>query len=148
MSEENVLNRLKLWVKSEKEPSRASFVFAIIANIILIYVVNQIPYWNLSFIASSWIQTLWILNLSLIITIMGNFLFLLYNPKWFRSLVQIVMNVFVFLAIQTLYTVFPFTLSSTMAMVVVILLILMMVGVFIAILVEVVKLVVTLTPSQ
>ncbi|HMK53894.1 MAG TPA: hypothetical protein VK444_03850 [Methanobacteriaceae archaeon] len=153
MSEEiipkkTILNRLKTWVKSQKEPSRASFAFAIIVNIIIIYVVNQLPYWNISFISSSWSQTLWILNLSLIVTIIGNFLFLIYNPQWFRSLIQIVMNIFVFLAIQTLYTVFPFTLSSTMALVVVILLLLMMVGVFIATLVEAVKLVASLISSD
>ncbi|MEG3224682.1 MAG: hypothetical protein BME94_03905 [Methanobacteriales archaeon Met13] len=148
MPEENILKRLIKWAENQKEPSRTSFLVAIIVNIIFIYVVNQLPYWNLSFIASSWTQTLWILNLSLIVTIIGNVLFLLYNPQWFRSLAQIVMNAFVFLAIQTLYNVFPFTLSSTMALVVVILLILMMVGVFIAILVEVVKLVVILIPSN
>ncbi|MDP3065311.1 MAG: hypothetical protein Q8N08_01095 [Methanobacteriaceae archaeon] len=96
MPEENILKRLSQWAENQKEPSRTSFLVAIIVIIIFIYVVNQLPYWNLSFIASSWTQTLWILNFSLIVTIIGNVLFLLYNPQWFRSLAQIVMNVFVF----------------------------------------------------
>ncbi|MDD1763976.1 MAG: hypothetical protein LUQ70_04615 [Methanobacteriaceae archaeon] len=145
MAEENLLNRLKEWVQREKEPSRASFVVAIIVNLILIYIVNQVPNWDISFITSSWSETLWILNLSLVVTIIGNFLFLFYHRQWFRSLAQIVMNVFVFWAVLTLYNVFPFTFSqSYMVFVTWLVLILIMVGVFISILVEMVKLVVSL----
>jgi len=140
-----LFNRLKEWVQREKEPSRASFVVAIIVNLILIYIVNQVPNWDISFITSSWSETLWILNLSLVVTIIGNFLFLFYHRQWFLSLAQIVMNVFVFWAVLTLYNVFPFTFSqSYMVFVTWLVLILIMVGVFISIIVEMVKLVVSL----
>jgi hypothetical protein len=145
MPEDNISARLKAWVKREKEPSRASFVVAIIFNLIFIYIVNQIPYWDISFITSSWSETLWILNLSLVITIIGNLFFLFYHPQWFRSLAQIVMNVFVFWAIKALYTVFPFSFSqSSLATLTWFILIILMIGVSISILVELVKLVASL----
>lgn len=145
MPEDNISNRLKAWVKREKKPSRASFAVAIIFNLIFIYIVNQIPYWDISFITSAWTETLWILNLSLVVTIIGNLLFLFYHPQWFRSLAQIFMSVFVFWAIKALYTVFPFSFSqSSLELLTWLVLILLMVGVAISILVEVVKLVVSL----
>lgn len=145
MPEENISTRLKAWVKREKEPSRASFVVAIIFNLIFIYIVNQIPYWDISFITSAWIETLWILNLSLVVTIIGNLLFLYYHPQWFRSLAQIVMSAFAFWAIKTLYAVFPFSFSqSSLDLLTWFILIILMLGVAISILVEGVKLVASL----
>jgi hypothetical protein len=145
MPEENISARLKAWVKREREPSRASFTVAIIFNLIFIYIVNQIPYWDISFITSAWSEVLWILNLSLVVTIIGNLLFLFYHPQWFRSLSQIIISVFAFWAIRALYTVFPFSFSqSSLDLVAWFILIILMVGVAISILVEVVKLVASL----
>jgi hypothetical protein len=142
MPEDNISTRLKEWAQREKEPSRASFVVAIIVNLIFIYIVNQVSYWDISFITSAWSETLWILNLSLIVTIIGNLLFLFYHPQWFRSLAQIVMNIFVFWAIKALYTVFPFNFSQPSLMLLTwVVLLLLMVGVSISIIVEIVKLV-------
>jgi len=142
MTETDISARLKAWVKREKEPSRASFAVAIIFNLIFIYIINQIPYWDISFITPAWSETLWILNLSLVVAIVGNLFFLFYHRQWFRSLIQIVMNVFAFWAVKALYTVFPFSFShSSLNLVAGLILIIMMVGVFISILVELVKLV-------
>jgi hypothetical protein len=80
-----------------------------------------------------------------VITIIGNLFFLFYHPQWFRSLAQIVMNVFVFWAIKALYTVFPFSFSqSSLATLTWFILIILMIGVSISILVELVKLVASL----
>ena len=113
MTETDISARLKAWVKREKEPSRASFAVAIIFNLIFIYIINQIPYWDISFITPAWSETLWILNLSLVVAIVGNLFFLFYHRQWIRSLIQIVMNVFAFWAVKALYTVFPFSFSHS-----------------------------------
>jgi hypothetical protein len=110
-TEENGNNFLKNLLK-EKEPKTSEFVGAIIANIILLYIVNNLLSWNLSFIAPSFQDVLWIFNISIAATIIGNILFLIYHPGWFRSIIQIILNILGFIVVYYLYTVFPFILSN------------------------------------
>jgi hypothetical protein len=109
--EENGNNFLKNLLK-EKEPKTSEFVGAIIANIILLYIVNNLLSWNLSFIAPSFQDVLWIFNISITATIIGNILFLIYHPGWFRSIIQIILNILGFTVVYYLYTVFPFILNN------------------------------------
>lgn len=109
--EENGNNFLKNLLK-EKEPKTSEFVVAIIANIIFLYIVNNLLSWNLSFIAPSFQDVLWIFNISIAATIIGNILFLIYHPGWFRSIIQIILNILGFTVVYYLYTVFPFILNN------------------------------------
>lgn len=110
-SEENGKDFLKNLLK-EKEPKTSEFVGAIIANIIFLYIVNNLLSWNLSFIAPSFQDVLWIFNISIAATIIGNIVFLIYHPGWFRSIIQVILNILGFMVVYYLYTVFPFILSS------------------------------------
>ena len=110
-TEENGNNFLKNLLK-EKEPKTSEFVVAIIANIILLYIVNNLLSWNLGFIASSFQDVLWIFNISIAATIIGHILFLIYHPGWFRSIIQIILNILGFIVVYYLYTVFPFILNN------------------------------------
>ena len=65
----------------EKEPKTSEFVFAIIANIILLYIVNSMLSWNLSFISLSFQEVLWIFNISIAATIIANIIFLSNLPS-------------------------------------------------------------------
>jgi len=105
---ENFLKKLF----KEKEPKTSEFIGAIIANIILLYIVNNLLSWNLSFIAPSFQDVLWIFNLSITATIIGNFIFLIYHSGWFRSIIRIILNILGFLVAYYLYTVFPFIFSN------------------------------------
>jgi hypothetical protein len=126
----------------EKEPKTSEFVFAIIANIILLYVVNSLISWNLSFIALSFQEVLWIFNISIAATIIANIIFLIYHPGWFRSIIKIILNILGFLVAYYLYTVFPFSLSNGWVIFSVkFALIVVMVVLVIANIVEVVKLI-------
>jgi hypothetical protein len=96
----------------EKEHRKSEFIAAIIANIILLYIVNNLLAWNLHFITSSFQEVLWIINISIAANIIANFLFLIYNQGWFRSLVQIPLNIIGFIVAYSLYIVFPFSFSQ------------------------------------
>jgi hypothetical protein len=127
----------------EKEAKTSGFVAAIIVNIIVLYVVNNILSWNLGFIAPSFQDVLWIFNLSIAATIIANIIFLVYHPGWFRSILQIILNILGFLVCYYLYTIFPFTFSqAAYTLVLQIILILGMIAVVIATVYEVVRLIV------
>lgn len=145
---DNEKNRDKgqdFWKKfsKEKEPTTSGFIGTIIVNIIILYVVNNILSWNLGFITPSFQDVLWIFNISIVSTIIANIIFIAYHPGWFRSIIQIVLNILGFLVCYYLFTIFPFTFSNAAyTLVLQILLLLGMLGLVIASLVEVVRLIV------
>jgi len=80
---------------------------------------------------------LWIINLSIIATIIGNALLLAYNPEWFHHVMKIIINIITIIAVYFVYTVFPFNFyNSSLNWGLNIFLILVMIGIAIAIVVE------------
>jgi len=126
----------------EKEAKTSEFIGAIIGNIIILFIINNLLSWNLSFIAPSFQDVLWIFNISLSATIIANIIFLLYHPGWFRSIIQIILNTLGFWVCYLLYTIFPFTFSQIIfAYLLKFALIIAMIAIIIASLVEVVRLI-------
>ncbi len=119
---------------------RVGYVVAIVINVIALFILHSIPGWNLSFITASFPSTLWAFDLSIGATIVANVLFLAYDAPWFRHLAQLILNVFGFIVVYTLYTVFPFDFGATGNTIVRILLIIGMVGLGISEIVELVGL--------
>jgi hypothetical protein len=129
-------------ILKEKEFKNSEFIGAIIANIVILYIVNNLLNWNIFFIAPTWVQVLFILNLSIVTNILANIGFLIYQRGWFRSLVQIVLNIIGFVVVYELYMVFPFVIQTEwIAIALKLLLILAMIGIIIATIVEVLRLI-------
>ena len=83
-------------------------------------------------------EVLWIINLSIAVAIIGNFLMLIYRPEWFRHVTKIVLNIVAFVAVYLVYTVFPFNFSNSfLNWGLATLLILAMIGIIIAPIVEI-----------
>lgn len=129
--------------KKEKGAKKSEYVGAIIANLILLFIFNNLLNWHVYFITNALNEVLWIINLSIIAAIIGNILLLVYNPDWFRHIIKIILNIFAFIAVYSLYNVFPFSFNSFLIdWAVIIALILAMVGIAIATIVEFVFLVI------
>lgn len=96
------------------------YVVAIVVNLILMYVFNNLLRWNWHgfwgprgvlawpIITPRWADVLWALNLSISISIISYVLLLLYDPLWLRRLAEIVRNLFGILVLYMFYAVFPF----------------------------------------
>lgn len=56
------------------------YVGAIIVSFIFLYIVNNLLNWHVYFITSAFNNVLWIINLSIAVNIIGNFLMLIYRP--------------------------------------------------------------------
>jgi hypothetical protein len=93
--------------RGEGKVRRGDYVIAIVVNAILLYVFNNLLNWNIYFITDALNGILWIINISIIAIIILNILQIFYNPLWFRNLMKIFSNIFVFIIIYMLYTVFP-----------------------------------------
>ncbi len=120
---------------------KREYVIAIIFNLILLYVFNNLFNWHINFVTSALINILWIINLSITVSILGNALLLIYHPNLFRHVMKTIINIFAFVAVFFLYVTFPFNFSNFyLYWTLNILLFIIMVGLAISIIVELVYL--------
>ena len=100
--------------KAVKKPGVAGYYIAIVISILLLYFFNNMRFLNLSFIpAENFISCLWAINLALSAGIIGNFVLLLYRPRWFHHLMQGLIVGLGGFAVYIVFKIFPFTFSST-----------------------------------
>ena len=104
-----------------KMPSSArqfGYIVSIMVNIALIYIANNFLNWNIPFLTKDFAQCLWAVNLSLGVTIFINFIFIFFDRKWFKNLMQAFGNVFAFISGFVFWRVFPLNLSDSLARIV------------------------------
>jgi hypothetical protein len=135
-------------LSKKKKAKTSEFVGAIIFNIIFLYIVNNVLSWNLGFIAPSFQDVLWIFNISICATIVANIIWLVYHPGWFRSIIQIILNILGLLVCYYLLVIFPFIFSQEAYTIALKLLIILgIMGLIISSLVEITRLILRLKSS-
>jgi hypothetical protein len=102
---------LEKQIKKEKS-KKSDYIISIIFNLILLYVFNNLLNWHVYFVTNALNSVLWIINLSIIATIIINTLLLFYDPEWFRHVMKIILNIFAFIAVYFLYNAFPFNFNN------------------------------------
>ncbi len=88
--------------------TEAGYIAAIVVNGIMLYVMHNILRWGIPFITTDFASVPWAFDLSLGAQIVCNLVFLSYDPAWFKHAAQVGLNVLGFIAIYTLFRVFPF----------------------------------------
>ena len=84
------------------------YVLSIVINIILLYVAQHLLEWNLGWITSAWLDAVWAVSLSLVVSIVANALFLVYDAPWFHHSVEAVATAAALFSAYWMYLVFPF----------------------------------------
>lgn len=93
---------------------RSGYVIAIAINVVMLYVVNNLLAWDiLPFLTDDFGRVLWLIDISLLATIMANLIYLAYDQSWFRSLGQIGLNLISLMVAIRMYQVFPFDFSGS-----------------------------------
>jgi hypothetical protein len=93
---------------------RSGYVIAIAVNVVMLYVVNNLLAWNLlPFLTDDFGRVLWLIDISLLATIVVNLIYLAYDQSWFRSLGQIGLNLISLVVAVRMYQVFPFDFSRS-----------------------------------
>lgn len=93
---------------------RSGYVVAIAVNVVMLYVVNNLLAWDLlPFLTSDFGRVLWLIDVSLLATIMVNLIYVAYDQSWFRSLAQIGLNLISLVVAVRMYQVFPFDFSGS-----------------------------------
>ncbi|HOI39833.1 MAG TPA: hypothetical protein PL055_05635 [Methanobacterium sp.] len=133
------VSKLDKFLEKDKKKHRAEFVVSIIFNIILYYVANNLLNWNISFIAPTFANVLWIVNYFLLAAIIINLIFIFYHPNWFRNLLHVVIDVLFIITAYTFFTVFPFIVGEGLAIALKILIALVIVASVISLIIHVVR---------
>jgi len=97
--------------RKDKDRSVGAYIAGVVANAIVLFLVNKVPDWNLPFITNGYTAVLWALNLSILVQIGGNALLIFVHPRFLHYLAQTVFNVFSLLAIVVVVAVFPLDFS-------------------------------------
>ena len=86
---------------------RFGYFVTILVNFGLIYVANHLLDWNVPFLTEEFTNCLWAITLSLGVTIFVNFIFMVFDRRWFRSLMEAMNSVFSFISGYVFWHVFP-----------------------------------------
>jgi len=84
------------------------YLFAVVIDVILLYVAQHLLEWNVPWITAEWSDVVWAASLSLTVSIVGNALLLAYDEQWFHRLVDFVATGVALVAGYWIYLVFPF----------------------------------------
>jgi len=95
---------------------RFGYLISILVNGAIYYVINNIPIWNyVPFLTEGYRNVLWIANISIGVTVFMYATFMVFDPRWYRSLMQAVANIFSFYSIEIFRREFPLDLSGSAA---------------------------------
>ena len=105
--------------RATPNPSRrVGYFFAIIFLIAFMVVINNLLVWDLpvirNYLTPAFQNWLWAGNLSLSAAIFCNVLFMAYDPRWFRHLMQVIQSGFSLFSTFMFYSIFPLKLPSPM----------------------------------
>ncbi len=153
-----------------KENGIVGYLINIAISIVLLYILNNllnlyvpwIPgdfskfFWNIlnnvynhveiPHLSKAFVQCLWAINFFLGFSIIGNFILILYHPRWFHHLVQAFLAGLAILAFFVVYAIYPFNFdNSAINTAIRVVLIIVMVGLGVGLLSEAVRFVIDLT---
>jgi hypothetical protein len=135
-----------------KKTSRVRYIWAIVFNLIALYVFNNLQNWHFPILTNSWVACLWLLNILLVATIIANIIWFFYSEKWIRALLKIGLNLINLVFIYVLYKIFPFDFTNyggnTTSLIAKILIIIGLIGVMIGLIVEITHFTYTVTHSS
>jgi hypothetical protein len=98
-----------------KERKTGEFIIAIIANIVVLGLVNSLPFWRhltRGVVLESWVDILWAMNLSLIVQIVGNIILAINRPFRQYAFFQVVFGAATLVSAIVFFIVFPLDFSQ------------------------------------
>jgi hypothetical protein len=100
--------------KSVSSPFRKiGYIVVIIIMFILLYLVRNYERWHLYFLTADFDKCLFYIELSIYATIGANVLFIIYDNRWFKHLVQVVTGIAGALSLIMFYVIYPLNLHES-----------------------------------
>jgi hypothetical protein len=88
---------------------RAGYGIAVVINVVLLWLIHVWPGWDaVPFLTADFASVLWLINLSIVVTIALNLIYLVRDPTWLTAAGAIVTTAIGFAAAVRMLQVFPF----------------------------------------
>lgn len=87
---------------------KIGYIAVIIIMIVILYLLRNYEKWHIPFLTPEFSRCLFYIELSIYGTIAAQVLFILYDKRWFRHLVQVLTGILGALSIIMIYVIFPF----------------------------------------
>ncbi|MEZ5407166.1 MAG: hypothetical protein R2761_04015 [Acidimicrobiales bacterium] len=91
---------------------RSGYVAAIVVQLIGLYLVRHLVDWDVPFLTSRFDRVVPSIELSILVTLAANAAWLVLDPPWFRSVIQIGVNLVGLAPIVRMWQIFPFDLGA------------------------------------
>lgn len=91
---------------------RGGYVAAIVVQLIGLYLVRHLVDWDVPFLTASFDRVVPYIELSIVVSLAVNAAWLVLDPPWFRSLLQIGVNLAGLAPIVRMWQIFPFDLAA------------------------------------
>ena len=91
---------------------RVGYIVSIIVMIVILYVLRHLRQWGVTLLTEDFESALFYIELSIYVTIAANLLFIFYDHRWFKHLIQGTSNIFGALALIMIYVIFPFNIED------------------------------------
>ena len=98
--------------KLEYKRKISEYIGAIIANGVLVFVLNNLLGWGVPFLTESYKDCIWAIDISLIAVITANFVFIFFDRDWFKHLLQVFTNAASFMCVYVIHAIFPFEFAN------------------------------------
>ncbi|MGB5167874.1 MAG: hypothetical protein WBP49_05635 [Acidimicrobiia bacterium] len=100
--------------RPSKGTRRFGYAVAIVVEVALLIVVNNLVEWDIApFITEGFNNLVPYINVSLVASMVVNIAYFAFDPRWFRSLTQAILNVISLIVIVQTYRIFPFDFSGS-----------------------------------
>lgn len=127
---------------------RVGYVIAIIINLALLYLINVMPGWTaIDVLTAEFTTVLWIINLSLLLSVAANIAYIAYDSTWFKASCEFTLAAISLIIAIRMYQVFPFdfaTFAFNWTVLARLIIVAVMIGSMIAMVVNAVRLVVAI----
>ena len=101
-----------------RRPSRGTRQFgygiSIVVQVALLILVNSLVEWDIApFITDEFNDLVPYINVSLVASMVVNAVYFAFDPRWFKSFTQAILNVISLVVIVQIYRIFPFDFSGS-----------------------------------
>lgn len=111
---ESVHSHNKKSKKKQHSPvmRRVGYIAAIIAMIVVIYILRHLREWGLTILTEDFSKCLIYIEFSIYVSIAGQVLFIFYDHRWFRHFIEAITSIASVVALIMLYVIFPFSIED------------------------------------
>jgi len=100
--------------RPSKGTRRIGYGIAIAVQIALLILVNNLVEWNIApSITDEFNDLVPYINVSLVASMVANAVYFAFDPRWFKSFTQAILNVISLVVIVQIYRIFPFDFSGS-----------------------------------